>query len=196
MVDDNTVYNQKQKKIALVLYVLVAIACLITIGGTVYTIADIIMATGKMVLFQGLNIGYQVAIVGTLLAGLFILVIFFYGLSRKGVNVILQSIFRKREFQDKYKDRFPVKAAAGALMFSIIAIMLGLIFAVFYDLFIGSANRNAVSLSTVLATFSQGQVILTLGIILFILIGLVFAVNYLWYNGYYFILRIISDLED
>jgi len=190
-----SIYTKTQRKIATVLYILVIIAVLVTIGGTIYTIADLIMATGKLELFQTLNLGYQVAIIGGLLAGLFFLVIFFYGLYKKGSTLILTNIFRKKEYNDKYKGRLAVKAAAGALMFSIFAIIIGLFFAVFYDLAMRPTGGEG-TLSTAFENFSQGQIVLTIGIGLFIIIGLIFALNYMWYNGYYMILKMITDLED
>ena len=95
-----SIYTKTQRKISTVLYILVIIAALVTIGGTIYTIADLIMATGKLELFQTLNLGYQVAIIGGLLAGLFFLLIFFYGLYKKGSTLILTNIFKKRVKRD------------------------------------------------------------------------------------------------
>ena len=190
-----SIYTKTQRKIATVLYVLVIIAALVTIGGAIYTIADLIMATGKMELYQTLNLGYQVAIIGGLLAGLFFLLIFFYGLYKKGSTLILNNIFKKKLYNDKYKGRLTVKAAAGALMFSIFAIIIGMLFAVFYDLAMRPAGGEG-TLATAFEDFSQGQVVLTIGIGLFIIIGLIFALNYMWYNGYYMILKMITDLED
>jgi len=190
-----SLYTNTQRKISTVLYILVIIAALVTIGGAIYTIADLIMATGKMELFQTLNFGYQMAIIGGLLAGLFFLLIFFYGLYKKGSTLILNNIFKKRIYNDKYKGRLTVKLAAGALMFSIFAIIIGIMFAVFWDLTMRPAGGEG-TLATAFESFSQGQIVLTIGIGLFILIGLIFALNYMWYNGYYMILKMITDLED
>ncbi|MFX0072368.1 MAG: hypothetical protein ACFFAO_14885 [Candidatus Hermodarchaeota archaeon] len=189
-------YSNKQRKIALGLYISIVVACLVTIGGIVYTIADLIMATGKMELFIGLNFGYQVAIVGALLAGLFFLIVYFFGLYKKGVNLILKNIFHKRYYNEKHAKRIGVRIAAGALMFSIFAIIIGLMFAVLYELFTSSPGNDTLPLATIFTTFSQGAIVLTIGIFLFIIIGLVFALNYLWYNGYYMILKLITDLEE
>ncbi|TFG06145.1 MAG: hypothetical protein EU539_08460 [Promethearchaeota archaeon] len=190
------VYTNKQKKIALALYLSIAISCLVTIGGIVYTISDLIMATGKMALFLGLNIGYQIAIIGALLAGLFFLIVYFFGLYKKGVQLILRNIFRKKYYNDKYAKRIGVRIAAGALMLSIFTIIIGLLFAVFYELFTGGSDGGTLPLSTIFVNFSQGAIVLTFGLFLFLIIGLIFALNYLWYNGYYMILKLITDLEE
>jgi hypothetical protein len=189
-------YTQKQKKIALILYIAITITIIVIIAGIVYTIADIIMETGKMELFLSLNFGYQIAVIGTLFAGLFFLVVYFFGLYRKGVNVILKNIFRKKVYNDKYRNRTGVRIAAGALMLSIFSIILGIIVAIIYDVFTAPSNGDRTTLTTVFKDLSQGQIVLFIGIIMLIIIGLVFALNYLWYNGYYTILRLIEDLEE
>ena len=189
-------YSKKQKLVATIFYIAITITLIVIIAGIVYTIADIIMATGKMALFLGLNFGYQIAIIGTLLAGLFFLVVYFFGLYKKGRTLILKNIFRKKLFNEKYRNRFGVKIAAGALMLSIFSIIIGILTAVIYDLFTRPATGERVTLSTIFAQLSQGQIVLFMGLLMLIIIGLVFFLNYLWYNGYYLILRMIQDLEE
>jgi len=189
-------YSKKQKLVATIFYIAITITLIVIIAGIVYTIADIIMATGKMALFLSLNFGYQIAIIGTLLAGLFFLVVYFFGLYKKGRTLILKNIFRKKLFNEKYRNRIGVKIAAGALMLSIFSIIIGILTAVIYDLFTRPATGDRVTLTTIFAEMSQGQGVLFIGILMLIIIGLVFFLNYLWYNGYYLILRMIQDLEE
>jgi hypothetical protein len=189
-------FSKRQKLIATIFYIAITITIIIIIAGIVYTIADLIMATGKMAIFLSLNFGYQVAIIGTLLAGLFFFVVYFYGLYKKGRLLILRNIFRKKLFSDKYRNRIGVKIAAGALMISIFAIIIGILTAVIYDLFTSPARGDRVTLSTLFADFSQGQVVLFIGMLMLLIIGLIFFLNYLWYNGYYLIIRMIKDLEE
>lgn len=189
-------YSKKQKLVATIFYIAITITLIVIIAGIVYTIADIIMATGKMALFLSLNFGYQIAIIGTLLAGLFFLVVYFFGLYKKGRTLILKNIFRKKLFNEKYRNRIGVKIAAGALMFSIFSIIIGILTAVIYDLFTRPATGDRVTLTTIFAELSQGQIVLFIGLLMLIIIGLIFFLNYLWYNGYYLILRMIQDLEE
>ncbi|MFX1338776.1 MAG: hypothetical protein ACFFDK_09215 [Promethearchaeota archaeon] len=189
-------FSKKQKLIATIFYIAISLTIIVIIGGIVYTIADLIMETGKTELFLSLNFGYQIAIIGTLLAGLFFLVVYFYGLSKKGRSLILKNIFRKKLFNDKYRNRIGVKIAAGALMLSIFAIIIGILAAFIYDLFTRPSSGDRLTLSTIFANMSQGQVVLTIGMLMLLIIGLIFFLNYLWYNGYYLILRLIKDLEE
>ncbi|MGV9197329.1 MAG: hypothetical protein ACOC4M_00640 [Promethearchaeia archaeon] len=187
--------SKNQRRIALIFYVSIVIAGLITIGGTVYTIADLIMATGKMELFLDLSLGFQIAIIGGLLAGLFFLVILFYGLYKKGVKSILHILFREREIAEKYQNKLLVKIIAGALMISVFMIIVGFIYSIFQYLLLGIIQSSEVTLATIFANFSQGQIVLLVGGIVFLIIGLFFLFNYLWYNGYYFIINLIYSLE-
>ena len=189
-------FSKKQKLFATIFYVAITITVIIIIAGIVYTIGDIIMATGKMELFLSLNFGYQIATIGALLAGLFFLIVYFFGLYKKGSTLILKNIFRKKQFNDKYRNRIGVKIAAGALMFSIFAIIIGISTAVIYDLFTRPATGDRVTLNTIFAELSQGQIVLFIGMLMLMIIGLIFFLNYLWYNGYYLILRMIKDLEE
>ncbi|MHA1273009.1 MAG: hypothetical protein ACTSQP_16445 [Promethearchaeota archaeon] len=188
-------YSRSQRTVATIFYIAIVIAFMITIGGAVYTIADFIMATGKMELFLSLNLGYQIAIVGSLLFGLFLLIILFYGLSKKGISNIERILFTKRKIDVKYVNKFGVKIITSLLLLSLFAIIIGVVFAIFQELLLGSSG-SSLSLATLTKNYTQGQLVLFTGILLFIIVGLAFALNYLWHHGYYLILKLLTDLED
>jgi len=88
-------FSKNQKTVALIFYILIVGASLVTIGGVVWTFADIfISTTDKWELFLALNLGYQIAIIGGLLAGLFFLLIFFFGLFKKTSKSLINFIYR------------------------------------------------------------------------------------------------------
>jgi hypothetical protein len=182
------IYSNYQKIIANIFYISIVIACLITIGGVVYTIADLIMAEGKLELFQGLNLGLQIAIIGTLFAGLFVLIVIGIGMSKKGRIFLLRTIFRERVLLSKYKNRISIQIITICLLVSVFAIILGIIVAFFYELFIGISF-------TFLQDFSQGQLVLFIGLIIFMIVGLVIGFFYIWHNGYYLIVSMFFTLE-
>lgn len=182
------IYSNYQKIIANIFYISIVIACLITIGGVVYTIADLIMAEGKLELFQGLNLGLQIAIIGTLFAGLFVLIVIGIGMSKKGRIFLLRTIFRERVLLSKYKNRISIQIITICLLVSVFAIILGIIVAFFYELFIGISF-------TFLQDFSQGQLVLFIGLIIFMIVGLIIGFFYIWHNGYYLIVSMFFTLE-
>ena len=90
-------YNKTQKVITGIFYILIVIASIVSIGGIVWTFADIFIGTtGKLELFLGLNLGYQIAIIGGLLAGLFFFLVFFFGLFKKTSRSLMVFIYKKK----------------------------------------------------------------------------------------------------
>ncbi|MFX1470721.1 MAG: hypothetical protein ACFFB8_18950 [Promethearchaeota archaeon] len=186
-------YNKNQKIVALVFYILIVCASLITIGGVVWTFADIFIGTtGKWDLFLDLNLGYQIAIIGGLLAGLFFLLIFFFGLFKKTSKSLINFIYRKRELEEKYKNRIDVKIAVGGLLISLIGIIIGIIYAIIVEIFNISSGES----SSLLDIFgSTGPWVLFIGAGLFLCIGVALFMIYFWKNGKYTILRLIGAIE-
>ena len=187
-------YTARQKNTAMVLYVSIVIATIITLVGVVWAIADIFAISGKLDAFLALSLGYQMAIVGGFAAGFFFILIFFLGLARKGIRVILKITFKPREIEEKYQNKTIVKIMAGALMISIFVIIIGIILSLILEALLGS--EQAFSITTIFQSFdSTGPFVLFLGIFLLIMNALAFSLNWLWYNGYYFLLRLVTDLE-
>lgn len=186
-------YNKIQNLIATIFYILIVIASIVSLGGVVWTFADIFIGvTGKFELFLNLNSGYQIAIIGGLLAGLFFLLIFFFGLFKKSTRSLIKFIYKKRELEEKYKNRTDVKIAAGGLLISLIGIIIGIIYAMVQDFITVSSGGT----STLVDLFgSTGPWILFVGIGLYLIVGIALFMVYFWKNGYYIILRLIGAIE-
>ena len=186
-------YNKNQKVVSGIFYTLIVIASLVTIGGIVWTFADIFIGkTGKFELFNDLNLGYKIAIIGGLLAGLFFLLVFFYGLFKKTSKALTVFIYKKRELEEKYKNRTGVKIVAGGLLISIISIIIGFILGPVWDLIVGDTGDTG-EFFTFLG--STGPWVLLVGAGLFLIIGAALFMIYFWKNGYYLILRLLGGLE-
>lgn len=186
-------YKRVQRTVAAIFYIIIVIATIITILGVIWTSADVfITPTGKLELFLALNLGYQIAIVGSFLAGLFFLLVFFFGLFKKSSRSLIEFIYKKRELEEKYKNRTDVKVAAGGLLISLIGIILGVIYAIIWDIITGP---SAGSFSILNLLDSTGPLVLFIGIGLFLLIGAALFLVYFWKNGYYLILKLLGILE-
>lgn len=184
--------KKSRRIVATVFYILIVVASLVTLGGAVWSLADwLIGPTGKFETFLGLNLGYQIAIIGGLLAGIFFVLVFFFGLFKKSSKSLIRFIYKKRELEEKYKNRTDVKIAAGGLLISLIGIIIGVIVAVILDLLGGSSGTF--SLLDFLS--STGPWVLFIGIGLFVIAGVALFMIYFWKNGYYLILRIMGILE-
>ncbi|MFX0025119.1 MAG: hypothetical protein ACFE8M_01800, partial [Candidatus Hermodarchaeota archaeon] len=125
------------------------------------------------------------------LAGLFFLLVFFFGLFKKGSKWILKVFFKVRELDEKFKNRITVKIAAGGLLISIIAIIIGVVWALIQEVLIGSEGGFA----GLLAQFSTGNWVLFTGAALLIAAFIALFMIYFWKNGYRLILKIMGSLE-
>ena len=185
-------FNSKQRTVGQIFYIFIVISCLISITGGIWSIFDFIMPTGKLASFLALSLGYQIAIIAAFLAGLFFLLIFFFGLFKKGRRWVLHFVFKVREIEEKYKNRIDVKIAAGGLLISIIAIIVGIIIALIQEIVLPSETSL---FSAFLASFLTGNWILFTGISAFAVLAITLFMIYFWKNGYYVILRVMGKLE-
>ncbi len=189
-------YTGRQKIIGTIFYVSFVIAFIMIIGSTIWTLLDIIMAQGKTELFLRLSLGLQIAIIGGILAALFFLLILFYGLFKKGTTVILNIIFRPIELEDKFKNRKTVKIAAGALMISLFAIIIGIVISIIYEVFRSLVGGQEFSIAGLTENLSGGQIALIISILYLIITILALALLYMWFNGYGLIIRLLYTLEE
>jgi uncharacterized protein YacL len=185
-------YSSNQKAVGELFYIFMVISCIGIIVGLVWSILDFVMPQGKFDLFLALNLGYQITIVASILALLFILLIFFFGLFKKGAKGVLRFLFRERELEEKYRNRKDVKIAAGGLLLSIMAIIIGIIYAITQDMVLGGGSSP---LSSVFAEFSAGNWILFGSLAFLALVGLTLFLIFFWKNGNYAIMRIVGILE-
>ena len=79
-------YSVAQKLTAKIIYIAFVITGIMIAGSTVWMISDFIMRRGKTDLFLQLSIGFQIAIIGSVLAILFFLLIIAYGFFKKGFS--------------------------------------------------------------------------------------------------------------
>jgi len=188
----NEIYPSNQRRVGDLFYIFIVSSCLICITGGIWSIIDFIQPTGKLESFLGLTIGYQIAIVAGVLAGLFFLLIFFFGLFKKGRKWVLHFIFNIREIEEKYKNRIDVKIAAGGLLISIMAIIIGVVISIIQDILLGNESSP---FSGLLASFQTGNWILFTGISLFAILAVTLFMIYFWKNGYFLILKVMGKLE-
>jgi len=191
--NSDEIYPSKQKVVGDLFYIFIVSSCLICIIGGIWSIFDFIMPTGKLESFLGLTLGYQIAIVAGILAGLFFLLIFFFGLFKKGRKWVLHFVFKVREIEERYKNRIDVKIAAGGLLISIMAIIVGLVIAIIQEIVLGPSPSSP--FPGLFASFSTGNWILFTGISLFAILAVSLFMIYFWKNGYYVILRVMGKLE-
>jgi len=186
-------YSKRQKLIARSLYISIVISILISVGGFALAIAEIFQPSGKWTAFVSASLGLKIIIIAGLLAGLFFFLLLFYSLAKKGVDHVLKITCLKKDYDEKYKGRNNVKIGAGALMLSLFAILIGIVYLIIEEFIVTPTGEG--NFLSFLISLSGGQLLIFIGVGLLTINGLLFGLNYLWYNGYYLILRMIGGLE-
>jgi hypothetical protein len=183
--------NTSQKYIGTIIYALIVLASIVTITGIVWTILDYIMPIGKTALFLELNLGLQIAIIGAILAALIFLILLFYSLFRRGRKTIVEMIFKEKTIPERYKNRTGIKIATGMVIICIFAVIIGIIYALIVEIALGSTPAS----SGLFLSLSGGEIVLLIGFSLFLLDALFVFLILLWINGYFYILKLITNLE-
>lgn len=186
-------YTDTQIKVATGFYVVFIIALIVTITGAIWVIVDFLLGETKITEWlYTLNFGLVIVIIGGLLAGLFFIIVFFYGLSRKGRKKILKWTFKAKEVDETYKNRKEITVIAFLFLISIIIMIIG---GVIFVIMLALTAFTQLDPSTTLAAFSNSQLCLFIGIAIMILDGLgIFMINFIK-NGYYFVLKLMGRLE-
>lgn len=185
-------YSSNQKAVGELFYIFMVISCIGIIIGIVWSILDFVMPLGKFDLFLALNLGYQITIIAGFLAAIFFLLIFFFGLFKKGAKGVLRFLFRERELEEKYRNRLDVKIAAGGLLLSIMAVVIGVIIAISQDIVLGGGSSP---LSSIFLSFTAGNWVLAGSLAFLALVGLTLFLIFFWKNGNYAIMKIVGILE-
>jgi len=186
-------YTETQIKVATGFYIVFIVALIVTITGGIWVIVDFLLGETKITewLFN-LNPGLVIVIIGALFAGLFFIIVFSYGFFKRGRKRILRWTFKAKDVDESYKKRTEITIIAFAFLVSIIVIIIG---GVYFVIILILTAFTQLDPSTTLATFSNSQLCLFIGIALMILDSLgIFFINFLK-NGYYFVLKLIGGLE-
>ncbi len=186
-------YSKNQVNVAIGFYVLFVVAFIVLLVGIIWMIVDWALGDIKIYAwFLTLHLGLQIMIIGGLFAGLFFIIVFFFGFFKKGRKRILQYTFKAKDVDESYKNRTDIKVIAFGFLISIIIVIVGV---VIFILMIVLTLFTQTDPSQTLSTLSSSTLCLLIGITLFILDGLsIFFINFLK-NGYYFVLKMIGGLE-
>jgi hypothetical protein len=118
-------FTDQEKKVGRVLYYILVICIIASVAGFGWTIADIIKPQGKLQSFLTGNAGLNLVLIGVSAFILFLMLIAFYGMRRRGTDMITRVIFTAKQI---YKDMKVPKMAqftTGGLMVSIFVMAIG-----------------------------------------------------------------------
>lgn len=118
-------FTEQEKKIGRILYFILVICIIASVAGLGWTILDIIQPTGKLETFFQDNAGLKLVFLGIAAFILFLMLISFYGMRRRGTDMITRVVFTaKRVYRDMKVPKM-AQFTTGGLIASIFVMALG-----------------------------------------------------------------------
>ena len=162
------------------LYFIVVTTIIIIVGGAAWTIGDYFQPTGKWEEFLALPWGAKIAIIGVGLFVLFLLIVVFYILYKRGTHSITKALFSAKKVYCEMKTTGLAKVVTGGIMISIFLIAGGMvIFLIELAMSVGTSE----GLFAFLTDLTLGELVLTVGIFALGFVSLTIAFAYLWNAG-------------
>ncbi|HMF33844.1 MAG TPA: hypothetical protein VKK79_20630 [Candidatus Lokiarchaeia archaeon] len=203
--DQEVQFTEREVKIGRIMYFVLVICMIATVGGLAWTIGDVIAPTGKLADFLNANLGSKIIIIGVACFILFFLLVFFYGMHRKGSLFICKAIFGAKKLYREMKTTKLAQFTSGGLMVSIIIFAVGFIWLIIQIIVWYTTNTSAptptgLTQSTTvtfwfLSSITGGELFLAIGILAVAIVCLTIGIAWLWNAGNIFFARLLMKLE-
>jgi len=194
MSESNVNYSKKQENVARGFYLVLVAGWLVTITGSVWTFIDFFNPLENIGTYFEENPGYLFVGIFGILLFLFFLMVFFVGFYRKGKKSLLKILYTKKELEEKYKDNLGIKVTAGGVIVSIMGLIISILVVVILDALPGTESTVLVSILSLILT-SNGTLILSIGLLIFLITGIVLLCVFVIRNGFYLLAKAIYKLS-
>ncbi|MHA2008772.1 MAG: hypothetical protein ACXABO_20345 [Promethearchaeota archaeon] len=186
-------YSTWDIRFAKVIYYGFILASVILVLGIWTLILTVIIPTGLLEFFQGLELGYQIAIIAGAITGHLFLLVLFYTLFRGGMVRLCQTLFKDRLVAKKWEDYYGLRMLVGVSLIGLYITILSLLFGLIPTVFFNTIG----DLFLWLFHWDQAKYwILWLGIIILIVVGIVFVGLALWNRGVFWVLSHVKEIEE
>ena len=185
-------YNEKQKIIGRVFFVITVVSVILILGGIVYSIMDAVQPEGKWDSFKTYAFGLQFAILGIFFVGLFGLLVGSMMLYKWGNILILDALFlnRNKKLDEDEKTKI-AKVLTWGIMITIFAIIVS---AISYLISVGF-ELEGVNIFN-LGTLSGGLTVLLIGMFILLFDVLILLFSFIYKNGYALMVVQVIKLQD
>lgn len=185
-------YNENQRTIARVFFMITVFAILLIVLGIVYSIMDAVQPTGKWDSFKTYSFGLQFAIIGTFAAGLFALLVASMMLYKRGMVIVLNALFMHRNKELAKDEKTTIaKALTWGILIAIFAIFISVIsYLISLGFQIGGFNIFN------LGGLSGGITVLLVGLFILLFDVLILLFTYVYKNGYSIMVEQVIKMQD
>jgi len=145
-------------------------------AGLIYTIADLIMPTGKTSLFLLFPMGLKIIIVGAFMFGFFMLFVMFTVMYKRGTDALTKAIFSAEKMYRQVKTSSGARIVTAGLMISIFVIAAGIFLGIFQ-------TAGHTGFMAFLESITIGETLLTIATLYLVFVTLAIMFMWLWSQG-------------
>ncbi len=191
--DPLDLYSTWDIRIAKFIYYGLIVATAVVVLGIWFTIITLVIPGTFWVIFLGLHLGFQIAIIAGIVTGHLFLLVLFYTLFRGGMVKLCNALFKDRRLAKKWEDYSTLRLLVGTALFSLYITLLALLIG-----FLPYTFWNALwSLWMFMVNnFGFGLWILWVGGMIFLVIAIIILGFVLWNRGVFWVLSKVKTIED
>ena len=193
--DPLDVYSAWDLRYAKTIYYGFILATVIVVLGIWGVIIGLLFQQGAWETFLGLDLGFQVAIIAGAVTGHLFLLVLFYRLFRGGMVRLCQILFKDRLVASKWEDYYGLRMLIGVALLGLYITLISVVIGLLPSTFLSVMERVW---DWQVRTFAEypGLWIMWVGLLIFILVGIIFIGIMLWNKGVFWVLRHVKEIEE
>ena len=193
--DPLDVYSAWDLRYAKTIYYGFILATIIVVLGLWIVIIGLLIGGGFWDFWEDLDLGYQIAMIAGAITGHLFLLVLFYTLFRGGMVRLCQIMFKDRLIANKWMDYYGLRMLIGVallgLYVTLISVVIGLLPSTFLDVM-----EKIWAWQVEYFGKYPGLWIIWVGLLVFILVGLIFIGIMIWNKGVFWVLRHVKEIEE
>lgn len=188
-------YSTWDIRFAKVIYYGVIIASVIVVLGVWGVIIGLLFAGGAWEAFLELDLGFQIGIIAGAITGHLFLLVLFYTLFRGGMVRLCGVLFKDRVVASKWEDYYGLRMLIGIALLGLYITIISVIIGLLPSTFLNVVQRIW---DWTVETFNKypGLWIMWVGLLIFILVGIIFLGIMLWNHGVFWVLSHVKEIEQ
>ena len=189
------VYSAWDLRFAKTIYYGLILATVIVVLGVWGVIIGLLIPGGAWEAFLDLDLGFQIAIIAGAITGHLFLLVLFYTIFRGGMVRLCQIMFKDRAIANKWQDYYGLRMLIGIALMGLYITIISLIIGLLPSTFLDVVQRIW---DWTVETFNRypGLWIMWVGVIIFIIVGLIFLGFFIWNHGVFWVLRHVKEIEE
>ena len=193
--DPLDVYSAWDLRYAKTIYYGFILATIIVVLGLWFIIIGLLIGGSFKDFWEDLDLGFQIAIIAGAITGHLFLLVLFYTLFRGGMLRLCQIMFKDRLIANKWMDYYGLRMLIGVALLGLYVTLISVIIGLLPSTFLAVMEKIWAWQVDLFGRY-WGLWIIWVGLLIFILVGLIFIGIMIWNKGVFWVLRHVKEIEE